>query len=220
MSFWTDENIMAASKMWIDTRMSAAKIAAKLGCKRNAVIGIAHRRRDLFPSRVEGATFKQSAEPWSKEDLETAARLWNQGRNDREIAEVMGIKRDRVISGRRLRSDMFPPRERRAAVVPKDHAPRLQSARMASMGFGARGDGVAGESGRRYRHAGQAFDPKAVTAFSALSSRQCSWPLTDFEDADGPDMPCCGRQRRGSPIYGWTSSYCAGHAAISCRRVA
>ncbi|WP_350223803.1 GcrA family cell cycle regulator [Rhizobium sp. CNPSo 4039] len=218
MSFWTDERILAASKMWKETRMSAAKIAAKLGCQRNAVIGIAHRKRDLFPSRQVGGDFKQSSRPWSREDLSTASMLWQQGRSDREIANIMDIKRDRVIMARRSHSHMFPARER-SAPPSHDHQPQRQtSARLASLGLRASGSG-AGDGGRRYQHAGQAVDPKTVTRFSSLSSRQCSWPLTNFEDDDGPDMPCCGRQRRGSPETGWTSPYCAHHAMIACARV-
>ncbi len=218
MTFWTEERILAASKMWKETRMSAAKIAAKLGCPRNAVIGIAHRKRDLFPSRQTGGDFKTSALPWSRQDLDTAAMLWQQGRTDREIARILGIKRDRVIMARRTHATMFPERERSLPPRREYHPPAQTSARLASLGLKASGRGE-GDGGRRYRHAGQAVDPKAVTPFAALTSRQCSWPLTNFEDADGPDMPCCGCQRRGSAETGWTSSYCAHHAELSSGRI-
>lgn len=50
MNFWSEEKKAEAARLWNDGK-SAGEIGALLGCSRSAVIGIAHRNRDLFPSR-------------------------------------------------------------------------------------------------------------------------------------------------------------------------
>lgn len=63
--FWTTERIEEASKMWNDG-LSATQIAKVLGCPRNAVLGITHRKRSLFPKRPQrtgGRKSQKSAAP-------------------------------------------------------------------------------------------------------------------------------------------------------------
>lgn len=52
MSEWTQGRIDEAAKRWAEG-WSASRIAAQLGVSRSAVVGFAHRNRDLFPARRE-----------------------------------------------------------------------------------------------------------------------------------------------------------------------
>ena len=47
---WTSERISVAAKLWREG-MTARQIADRLRISRNAVVGIAHRNRDLFPGK-------------------------------------------------------------------------------------------------------------------------------------------------------------------------
>ncbi|MFN4098178.1 MAG: GcrA family cell cycle regulator [Pararhodobacter sp.] len=52
MSDWNQQRIDIAASRWAEG-WSAARIAAEIGVSRSAVVGFAHRNRDLFPARRE-----------------------------------------------------------------------------------------------------------------------------------------------------------------------
>ena len=53
MAAWSHEQIALLRKLWADD-WSAGKIAEELGRTRNAVMGFAHRNRDICPKRGSG----------------------------------------------------------------------------------------------------------------------------------------------------------------------
>lgn len=52
MSFWPEDQMVLARKLWAEDR-TASEIGKVLGVSRNAVLGMAHRNRHLFPQRAE-----------------------------------------------------------------------------------------------------------------------------------------------------------------------
>lgn len=185
MSFWTDERISTAEKMWRDGD-SASSIADVIRCgvSRSAVLGIMSRERDRFPLRGEKEA-RISVPRTKKPEAEKSA---NFARTPKVQKPVGGSTPD------------FKAEKR--------------SARLANLGVNVV-QAPAATASQPFPHRGAALEggaPEGVR-FKDLTFRQCAWPLTDFKDADGPDMPCCGLLTRGGDQP--DSSYCSGHAARS-----
>ncbi|RFB95201.1 hypothetical protein B5K11_09620 [Rhizobium leguminosarum bv. trifolii] len=173
---------------------------------------------------------------WTDERIDLAERMWKDGQSATAIAaKLRGVSRNAVLGVMNRKRDRFPlrggkagigrnvpmsPKEKKgraAAKAPKQPKPQFEApkptARLADLGVIARVPKATSEA--KFPHRGAVLPggaPQGV-AFALLTHWQCGWPLTDFEDADGPDMPCCGRRRRGQDAP--DSAYCAEHAAIS-----
>ncbi|ASS56864.1 GcrA family cell cycle regulator [Rhizobium leguminosarum] len=176
---------------------------------------------------------------WTPERLDLAEKLWKDGNSATVIAaRLPGISRNAVLGVMNRERARFPYRGGPAGVgrnipmSPKEKVrkvatakpvqpqkPKWQfeaqkaTARLADLGIIARLPKPTAEA--RFPHRGAVLKggaPNGVS-FSSLSHWQCAWPLTNFEDADGPDMPCCGRRRRGEDAP--NSAYCAEHAAVA-----
>jgi len=52
ITFWTEDKIVKAEKLWKEG-LSAREIAVMFGSKKNTVINMASRNRDRFPSRQD-----------------------------------------------------------------------------------------------------------------------------------------------------------------------
>lgn len=176
---------------------------------------------------------------WTDERLKIAAALWKDGCSAAVIAAKLGgISRNGVLGKMNRCRDLFPKRggkyERRSGRVPKDIASEAMRPRKRVSARPPRSQKPNVEiapaepveilsailspkpNGQRpFPHRGMVLDggaPEGVP-FVNLTRWQCGWPLVEFEDADGPDMPCCGRRRRG--VDAPTSPYCAEHTAIA-----
>lgn len=164
---------------------------------------------------------------WTEARMEHAAKLWRDGLSAAAIATKLGgVSRNAVIGKVNRRPDIFAPRrekqQRKVEPRPKEtkqHAARPKATAglfrapakvvepaTAPIFAPARKPGL-------YRHRGLPIKGTGSVPFALLGTFQCSWPLTDFEDAGGPEMPCCGRPRRGGLVP--DSSYCLEHAAVS-----
>ncbi|MBY5763608.1 hypothetical protein HFO06_10965 [Rhizobium leguminosarum] len=177
---------------------------------------------------------------WTDERLDLAERMWKDGKTATAIAaKIRDVSRNSVLGIMNRKRDRFPlrggpasvgrnipmsPKEKVRKVAPakpvQPPKPKQQqfeapkaTARLADLGIIARLPKPTAEA--RFPHRGAVLKggaPEGVS-FSALGHWQCAWPLTNFEDADGPDMPCCGRRRRGQDAP--NSAYCAEHAAVA-----
>ncbi len=184
MSFWTEARIATAEKMWRNgSTASAIAEVIGFGVSRNAVLGVMNRERARFPLR--GKKPAQIRVPRTpKPRVEKPAKP----------AKPKPVK----VSG---------------GSTP-NFKPERRSARLANLGVRVV-QAPAATASQPFPHRGAALEwgPPEGVKFVDLTSRQCSWPLTDFTDADTSDMPCCGLPRRGGDHP--DSSYCPDHAARS-----
>ncbi|MBB2841438.1 UNVERIFIED_ORG: GcrA cell cycle regulator [Rhizobium etli] len=169
---------------------------------------------------------------WTEERIALAEKMWKDGQSATLIAaKVQGVSRNSVLGIMNRERARFPlrgkgkgateakPRAAREKVVreqkpakPQVSKPKVP-ARLASFGLIAYAPKPTSSTPFPHRGAVLEGGAPAGVPFIDLTSRQCAWPLTDFRDADGPDMPCCGLPRRGEDTP--DSAYCPGHAAIS-----
>lgn len=169
---------------------------------------------------------------WTEERIELAAKMWRDGSSAAYIATTIGgVTRNAVLGIMNRKRDRFPlksdnpvaPKRFRSAAVArppraakrvKAPAPKIERPKPSAMlaDLGVRVDMPTRPSGP-FQHRGVILDQSKVVSFVNVSSSSCRWPLTDFADADGPDMPCCGRPRRGGTPP--DSAYCAEHASVS-----
>jgi GcrA cell cycle regulator len=207
---WTDERKKAVIALWKEG-YSATVIAARIGgVSRNAVLGLMNRNRELFPRRRGQQS--ASARP-------AASRSAGQGVTRRHVQarETRGGAGDDCSVGKR---GAWPPADI-GGVSARLHRPSA-GADVAPVNNPASADASVEKraipratAARPFPHRGMVLEggaPEGVP-FVALTYWQCAWPLVEFEDADAPDMPCCGRRRRGADAP--TSPYCAEHAAIA-----
>ncbi|MDO3434357.1 GcrA family cell cycle regulator [Rhizobium sp. CBN3] len=174
---------------------------------------------------------------WTDERIDLAERMWKDGKTATAIAaRLPGISRNAVLGVMNRHRERFPLRgakagQPKAPRVPKPKAEKSAKTAKPSGGstlnfratkpsamlssLGVRVQAPKPSSAQPFPHRGAALHGGAPGGilFVDLTSRQCAWPLTDFGDADGPDMPCCGLPRRGGDQP--NSAYCAGHAAAS-----
>jgi len=171
---------------------------------------------------------------WTEARVRAAVNLWDEGLSAAAIAERLGgVSRNAVIGKASRHPDLFEPRRgrtQRASVAKKPsatpEAAKSGAGRTRSFGYQpsaprarvaepvlAPAMNIPKRQPGNYRHRDFHLDDSAPVAFAMLGRFQCSWPLTNFEDADTHDMPCCGREKRGGASP--DSSYCAEHAAIS-----
>ena len=80
--FWNDDRYLMASQLW-KQGLSAGRIAAKMGCTRNMVIGMANRNRTDFPRRGR-------YNAWTAAEKATALAMWLDGFTAQEIADAIG----------------------------------------------------------------------------------------------------------------------------------
>lgn len=174
--------------------------------------------------------------PWTDARVRAAINMWDDGLSAAAIAERLGgVTRSAVLGKANRHPDLFAPRRgvsprAKAAPRPVKAAEPVRGGVNRSPSFGYQPS--AGRARRpdpvppvvqamnipkrpagNYRHRDFRLDDSHPVPFSKVGRFQCAWPLTDFEDADTADMPCCGRPRRGGDAP--DSSYCAEHAAIS-----
>lgn len=168
---------------------------------------------------------------WTDDRLQRAARMWKEGLTAEQIAAgIGGVSRNAVLGKVHRHPDLFAPRRdansRKRSVVAKVPAPKPAPALKKADGpveerqqqkvvrIPARLFGypvplsVPVRPSGNFRHRGLTIGDAASIAFKDRGAFRCAWPLTDFQDPSGPDMPCCGRPRQ-------SGSYCAEHAAIS-----
>ncbi|MFK0330681.1 GcrA family cell cycle regulator [Rhizobium sp. NPDC090275] len=174
---------------------------------------------------------------WTDARVTAAAKLWNEGLSAAAIAERLGgITRSAVLGKVNRHPDLFAPRRESGQRAGRSARPAPKAAvtvpdvvkRTSSFGYqpsaprARRPDpvppvvqamNIPNRPAGNYRHRDFRLDDSQTVPFSKVGRFQCAWPLTDFEDADTADMPCCGRPRRGGDAP--DSSYCAEHAAIS-----
>ncbi|WP_283196654.1 GcrA family cell cycle regulator [Rhizobium sp. BT04] len=169
---------------------------------------------------------------WTEARIELAEKMWRDGSSAARIAaEIGGVTRNAVLGIMNRKRDRFPlksdnaaaPKRFRTAVVArppraakpvKAPAPKIERPKPSAMlsDLGVRVDMPTRPSGP-FQHRGVILDQSKVVPFVNVSSSSCRWPLTDFGDAGGPDMPCCGRQHRGGTSP--DSAYCPEHASVS-----
>ena len=177
---WTDDLLDTAQRLWDEGR-SAAQIAAQLGFTRNAVVGAVYRNRARFRRRREEGQKVDIARKPAR--IEPAKQQVKKPSAPKAIQATPAGK-PQTTGERRTRptgllNSMFPALE---------------------------GGPVAGSTGA-YRHRDRILGDQEPVPFAALKAGDCKWPLTDFSDPSGPDMPCCG-----APTLG---SYCEAHRAHS-----
>jgi GcrA cell cycle regulator len=178
---------------------------------------------------------------WTEARIATAEKMWREGSTASTIAEAIGfgVSRNAVLGVMNRERARFPLRGKKSALtrVPRAAKPRVEkpakpkavkvsggstpnfkperrSARLANLGVRVvqAPTATASPAVPASRCGAGGGAPEGVK-FVDLTSRQCSWPLTDFTDADTSDMPCCGLPRRGGDHP--DSSYCPGHATRS-----
>ncbi|WP_176085742.1 GcrA family cell cycle regulator [Martelella sp. HB161492] len=219
MSFWTDANVVRAAAL-SRQGMSYGQIATHLGVSRNAVAGLARRKRDLFPKIAhEPVAAAKSAAPakpaprtkakaerfaWTDELRQRAAALWADGKSYRAIGETLGCDRTTVGVLAKQRRDLLPKREKSEPAA-ASKKPAKATARMAHFGLPFRHTTFRGTERDLSEHAIEGVEPKT---FAALTARECRFPLVAFDAAGGPDMPCCGAET----MLG--QSWCAHHFRI------
>lgn len=172
--------------------------------------------------------------PWTDARVRAAINMWDDGLSAATIAERLGgVTRSAVLGKANRHPDLFAPRRGvsprvKSSFRPDKVAEPAQAARRSSFGYQpsaprvrrpdpvppvVQAMNIPKRPAGNYRHRDFRLDDTQPVAFSKVGRFQCPWPLTDFEDADTADMPCCGRARRGGDAP--DSSYCAEHASIS-----
>lgn len=162
------------------------------------------------PSKEDAAT---KSIQWTPEIMSKAAGLWRSGASAAVMAAQIGCTRSALLGKANRHRDIFPQRKIRTArgqsksqksgalkqgkpftktgpgmdKIPEDGKSPLRTARDLS----------------QYRCEGQ--EP---VVFTDLTSRQCHFPLSSFDEKDGPAMLCCG----AAVLPG--QSWCEAHRAV------
>lgn len=198
---WSEQDVFTASKLWREGK-SGAEIAKRLGVSRNAVLGLAHRRRDLFPAtgRVSSKQTIEKRKPsmWTEAVLVDASCRWKRGESLDELAAATGATLSALTGLLHRRRDLFPARARAKSKRPETPVvmPVFEAVtpKPSSNDFG------------RFQIAGT--EP---IAFADLKANQCRFPLECFEAVSGPTTPCCGAPTNE------LASYCSGHRRVMAR---
>lgn len=204
MTTWDAAEIREAAKFW-RSGLSGAQIAKEMGVSRGAILGLAHRNRDLFPGtgRKPGgrkSVVARKPSMWTADILAKAAHDWKAGASIEEIAEAAGATRSAMLGTIHRRRDLFPARRTRRQPKPKPVPPAMPAF-----------ENVVAETRSvndlsRFQIAGS-----SPVAFVDLGRRQCRFPLECLEVVSGPQTLCCGAKT------GDLASYCTGHRRVMMR---
>lgn len=208
------DRINEAADLWAKGH-TAAEIARKLGLvSKHAVNQLAHRNRALFPQRSIAfhgehgrAAARGDVGDWSEADIAKAAAAWRDGKTSGEIARMVGRSRSAVVGVMHRHRNRFPLRMVPSTQPkPKPSTTTADTASLRSAALGTpRGSVERPLGGATFRHRDKPVFDSRPTPFMALAAGQCRWPLVDFHDGSGADMPCCGAKTRHG-------SYCGPHA--------
>lgn len=206
---WDAAEIRQAAKYW-RSGLSGAQIAKQMGVTRGAILGLAHRNRDLFPSAGKKAAPRKpmsgrKPSQWTEEILTAASRSWKAGAGIGEIASAAGATRAAMLGQIHRRRDLFPIRKTKRQ--PKQ---RIKSSAPAMPVFEPACPSVQSVNDlSRFQIAGS--EP---VAFIDLGRRQCRFPLECMEVVSGPQTLCCGAKTED------LASYCVGHRRVMMRAAA
>ena len=206
---WEAAEIRQAAQYW-RSGLSGAQIAERMGVSRGAILGLAHRNRDLFPGtgRKPGGRKRVVARKpsmWTDDILAKAAHSWKAGASIDEIAEAAGATRSAMLGTIQRRRDLFPARRTKCQPkpIPKPVAPAMPVFENAPSAVRSVNDLS------RFQIAGS-----SPVAFVDLGRRQCRFPLECLEVVSGPETLCCGAKTED------LASYCTGHRRVMMRAAA
>lgn len=173
---WSEADIAKAEEAW-RAGSAASEIARLVGRSRSAVLGLMHRCRSRFPMRT---TLSTPPEP--RPVRVRAKREATPARTKPVEAPAHPTPKAEPARVKAVSRQAVPP----VPVEPPAHAEQPAA-------------------GGKYRHRDNPVLESRPTPFMALAADQCHWPLVDFDDRSGADMPCCGAKTvRGL--------YCGPHA--------
>ncbi|WP_176083139.1 GcrA family cell cycle regulator [Martelella sp. HB161492] len=182
-----------ARAMWADGA-SISAMAAHFGVGYARMANFMDGNRDAFPLRP----------PEDQTALvEAAAKLWDDGLTINAIAHQLGISRGKVCGFTERHRERFLPRGGKNARV---------ELLKAQAGSDAQDNGAdVMKLDRTGCHKGRAINGAEPVLFRDLDHDQCHFPLTDIDEPNGPDMPCCGL------CVAEGRSYCTAHMKLAYR---
>ncbi len=164
---------------------------------------------------------------WTDEKLEAAAQMKRDGKSYGQIAVYFGVSRSAMIGvgnrnrhlfakskravggrtvGARAKTAAAAPKTAKLAAKPTGKVRAKSgkgSARLSALGVTVRKEGVVGTRRDLSVHK---LPGVATVRFADLASAQCAFPLTTFDEQDGPDMPCCGAPAEKGKR--WCAAHC------------
>lgn len=198
---WTDQNIAVLQNM-VKEGLSAADVAARLGCSRNAAVGKATRLGTPFHSRPASSvpTPLKKRQPWTEERILKAAVLWVRNVTITSMASTMQVRVSTMACVIDRYPQHFPKRVRpNSGNVSKIAAILRRSERE---------EKAVERSLRGYDSSVFAIADVGPVRFMDLTDKHCKFPISCDEGPQGADMPCCGARRTDG-------SYCVHHARIA-----
>ena len=159
---WSDADIASAAKLWTEGH-SATVIGKRFKATRNAILGLAHRNRALFPERTKRSLTTVTAQV------------------QRSVPRPAGQQRLKSVNVPALR------KARAASVEARPSVPMVPPVTPESPRWAEGSETGTRSDLSRFRLAD--VEPRP---FLSLGRDQCRFPLVAFEAASGPDMPCCG----------------------------